>query len=177
MSRKHNPQGPAGSDRALTRSSCRPRAGFGRPTGAPTVAHGFTRCAGRTVKVDRRATRPRALRALRVGHVFAAPRLHLDRPERRRLAGALPADGPRGRKAPIMALPTHIQAAVREFHDIVNRPQTAVDGPRGTYLITRNNKFEPYQVWRSDSLATEMRTNDLERAILKAARLAGVPSE
>ena len=61
----------------------------------------------------------------------------------------------------------------REYLDVLGRRQYAVDGPRGTYLITRDRERDMWQVWLSTSLRTSSRHNVLPAAIQAASRLAG----
>ncbi|OJZ68181.1 hypothetical protein BRW64_00875 [Mycolicibacterium diernhoferi] len=56
----------------------------------------------------------------------------------------------------------------------MGRTQYAVDGPRGTFLVTRKNDRELWSVWRSDSLNTAARMANTVRAIERAAELSGV---
>lgn len=67
-----------------------------------------------------------------------------------------------------------IPTFARTYTDVTGRTQYAVDGPRGTFLITRKNDSELWTVWRSDSLGTSARLRNTARAIERAAELAGV---
>lgn len=62
---------------------------------------------------------------------------------------------------------------VRGYVDLRNRAQTAVDGPHGTFLVTRKCDGDPFEVWRSDSLRTAHRTPNHAGAIARARSLAG----
>ena len=67
-----------------------------------------------------------------------------------------------------------MNGALRPYRDITGRAQMAVDGPNGTYLITRANEREPFEVWKSDSLTAVYRTSDSLLALEKAMKAAGV---
>lgn len=63
---------------------------------------------------------------------------------------------------------------IRTYTDATGRTQRAVDGPNGTYLITRKNDSDPFAVWKSDSLNTQGKHRDPAAALEHACRLAGV---
>jgi hypothetical protein len=62
----------------------------------------------------------------------------------------------------------------RTYTDFMGRTQYAVDGPNGTYLVTRKNTREDYAIWRSDSIRTTGYAATLETALARARGLAGV---
>jgi len=68
------------------------------------------------------------------------------------------------------------QNMVRTYTDVMGRTQHAVDGPNGTYLVTRQNPRKDYEVWRSDSIRTAGKAATLETALARARGLAGVES-
>ena len=63
---------------------------------------------------------------------------------------------------------------IRTYTDARGRQQRAVDGPNGTYLITRRSDSEPYVVWESDSLDAAGRFGDPAAALERACTLAGI---
>ena len=64
---------------------------------------------------------------------------------------------------------------IRPYDDALGRRQTAVDGPNGTYLVTRDNDFAPYLVWKSDEAHRAVyRGKDAALALEKACKAAGV---
>lgn len=65
-------------------------------------------------------------------------------------------------------------APARGYVDVSGRQQYAVDGPRGTFLITRKRDSDAWEVWRSDSLSTAARNRNLDRAVAIAAARAGL---
>lgn len=67
------------------------------------------------------------------------------------------------------------QAATNTFTytDVTGREQCAVEGPNGTFLVTSKNDFQPYEVWRNDSLKTHWRGPNFDRALEKARTAAG----
>ena len=67
-----------------------------------------------------------------------------------------------------------MNGTIRPYEDALGRSQTAVDGPNGTYLITRASERDLYEVWRSDSLTTVKRTRDEVEALQAAMQAAGV---
>jgi hypothetical protein len=50
------------------------------------------------------------------------------------------------------------------YTDVLGRTQHRVTGPNGNFLVTRKDRFAPFEVWRSDSLNTIARDRDLLRA-------------
>jgi hypothetical protein len=67
-----------------------------------------------------------------------------------------------------------VNGTIRPYTDAGGRQQTAVDGPHGTFLITRKNDREAFEVWKSDSLNAIYRTSDAALALQKACKAAGV---
>lgn len=63
---------------------------------------------------------------------------------------------------------------VRTYLDFKGRAQYAVDGPNGTYLVTRKSMHEDYEVWRSDSIRTAGKAATFEAALARARGLAGI---
>jgi hypothetical protein len=63
---------------------------------------------------------------------------------------------------------------IRTYTDALGHTQRAVDGPNGTWAITRQDEHSLYEVWKSDSLTTDYRDRDGGRALAKALELAGV---
>ena len=63
---------------------------------------------------------------------------------------------------------------IRTYTDALGRTQRAVDGPNGTFAITRHNDADPFEVWKTDSLSTSWRGRDGGRALAKALELAGI---
>lgn len=76
--------------------------------------------------------------------------------------------------AEIAPAAVQIPSYARTYADAMGRTQYAVDGPRGTFLVTRKNDREPWSVWRNDSLNTNARMANTVRAIERAAELAGI---
>lgn len=73
----------------------------------------------------------------------------------------------------ILRLPS-ATGTIRTYVDPLGREQRAVEGPNGTYLVTRDNEREPYLVWKSDSIDITYRTSDPVVALEKALKAAGV---
>lgn len=62
---------------------------------------------------------------------------------------------------------------VSEYRTMAGDTGTAVDGPNGTFLVTRADKWsKEFTVWRSDSLKTICRTVDHARAVQAAITAA-----
>lgn len=64
--------------------------------------------------------------------------------------------------------------AIRTYTDLLGRTHKAVDGPNGTYLITRTNEGDRYEVWKSDQLNAQGRYRDPTTALERACQLAGL---
>ncbi|CAJ1504230.1 hypothetical protein [[Mycobacterium] holstebronense] len=64
-------------------------------------------------------------------------------------------------------------APARAYVDPMGRTQYAVDGPRGTYLITCHRSCDPWEVWRSDTTYSVARCATVDQAVKVAARRAG----
>jgi len=64
----------------------------------------------------------------------------------------------------------------RTYTDFMGRTQHAVDGPNGTYLVTRKNTRADFEIWRSDSIRTAGTAASLGTALARARGLAGVES-
>jgi len=64
----------------------------------------------------------------------------------------------------------------RTYTDFMGRTQHAVDGPNGTYLVTRKNPRADFEIWRSDSIRTASTATTLDTALTRARGLAGVKS-
>ncbi|MCB0924959.1 MAG: hypothetical protein KDB50_10530 [Mycobacterium sp.] len=62
----------------------------------------------------------------------------------------------------------------RAYVDAMGRTQYAVDGPGGTWLVTRHRAGDPWEVWRSDTTYSVARCATVERAVAVAARRADV---
>ncbi|MDD4865705.1 MAG: hypothetical protein PHQ28_00810 [Mycobacterium sp.] len=62
----------------------------------------------------------------------------------------------------------------RTYTDAMGIEQSAVDGPKGTVLITKGKFDREYKVWFSTSLNTLHRDVDKARAIAVAEQHAGV---
>jgi hypothetical protein len=62
----------------------------------------------------------------------------------------------------------------RTYTDVMGRTQHAVDGPKGTYLVTRSKPWGDFTIWRSDSIRTAGTAATLESALARARGLAGV---
>lgn len=68
-----------------------------------------------------------------------------------------------------------MNGTIRPYTDALGRSQTAVDGPNGTYLITRSGLTRDlYEVWKSDSLTTVKRTRNGAEALEAACKAAGL---
>lgn len=63
---------------------------------------------------------------------------------------------------------------VRTYLDFKGRAQYAVDGPNGTYLVTRKSMHEDYEVWRSDSIRTAGKAATFEAALARARGYRGL---
>jgi hypothetical protein len=72
------------------------------------------------------------------------------------------------------ALPAHPDGEIISYRDVLAREQTAVDGPEGHVLITRNSDFTPYEVWHSDQITTIVTTDDHRHAIRAACVAVGL---
>lgn len=64
--------------------------------------------------------------------------------------------------------------AIRKYKDVTGSEQTAVDGPKGTVLVTRGKLETRFKVWFSDSLNTLHTTGDYRLAVTVAKQHAGV---
>ncbi|RKQ90533.1 hypothetical protein C8N24_0338 [Solirubrobacter pauli] len=73
-----------------------------------------------------------------------------------------------------LRLPTHPDGTISRYRDVLEREQTAVDGPKGHVLITRNGNFKPYAVWHSDQITTIVSTDDHAHAIRSACVAVGL---
>lgn len=62
----------------------------------------------------------------------------------------------------------------RTYVDVMGRTQYAVDGPGGTWLITRHRAGDPWEVWRSDTTFSVARCATVELAVQRAAVKAGL---
>ena len=51
------------------------------------------------------------------------------------------------------------------YADALGRTQYRVIGPNGTFLVTRKDRFAPFEVWLSTSLNTIARDRDLQSAL------------
>ena len=71
---------------------------------------------------------------------------------------------------PWVGLPSFARAYV----DALGRTQFAVDGPGGTWLVTRHRAGDPWEVWKSDTTYSVARTATAEQGIAIAAKRAGV---
>lgn len=63
---------------------------------------------------------------------------------------------------------------IRKYSDAAGIEQTAVDGPRGTVLVTKGKLDRQFKVWFSDSLGTLLSTSNYEAAVREAKRRAGL---
>lgn len=61
----------------------------------------------------------------------------------------------------------------RSYVDAAGRSQYAVDGPKGTVLVTRPDWRSKWEVWRSDSLTVVAKGADLDRMVHRAVTLSG----
>lgn len=64
---------------------------------------------------------------------------------------------------------------VRKYTDVAGLEQTAVDGPKGTVLVTKGKLDRQFKVWFSDSLDTLLTTGDYNVAVREAKQRAGLP--
>jgi hypothetical protein len=78
------------------------------------------------------------------------------------------------RPRPRRSLPTHPDGQITTYRDFHEREQTSVDGPKGRVLITRGDRFDPYEVWHSDQITTIVTTSDHGHAIRAACMAAGL---
>ncbi|WP_131823330.1 hypothetical protein [Mycobacteroides chelonae] len=65
---------------------------------------------------------------------------------------------------------------VRKYVDASGLEQTAVDGPKGTVLVTKGKLEHRYKVWFSDSLGTLLSTENYDNAVTAAKKHAGLGS-
>ena len=64
---------------------------------------------------------------------------------------------------------------IRKYLDAAGTEQTAVDGPKGTVLVTKGKLDRHFKVWFSDSLNTLLSSGDYDSAVREAKRHAGLP--
>ncbi|MFZ2241652.1 MAG: hypothetical protein WAV90_19220 [Gordonia amarae] len=62
----------------------------------------------------------------------------------------------------------------RSYVDPMGRTQYAVDGPKGTWLITRDRDGASWEVWASDTTRAVCRSHLLANAFERAASHAGL---
>lgn len=63
---------------------------------------------------------------------------------------------------------------IRKYTDAGGMEQTAVDGPKGTVLVTKGKLDRQFKVWFSDSLNTLLTAGDYDLAVREAKRRAGL---
>lgn len=63
---------------------------------------------------------------------------------------------------------------IRKYTDATGLEQTAVDGPKGTVLVTKGKLDQQFKVWVSDSLDTLLSTGNYDSAVQAAMRHAGL---
>lgn len=64
--------------------------------------------------------------------------------------------------------------SIRKYTDAGGMEQTAVDGPKGTVLVTKGKLDRHFKVWFSDSLDTLLSSGDYDVAVREAKRRAGL---